>query len=86
VWHEEAANKCGAFSPLGDWALAGNTVGGAHLFRIVGRAHDEADIAQEPAPPTPHRVEPGLPVSGDSATLLAPADEANPRRKRLWFF
>jgi WD40 repeat protein len=54
VWHGEAEVFCCAFSPLGDRALAGDSEGGVHLFRIVGLGRDEADAAQTAAAPAPY--------------------------------
>jgi WD40 repeat protein len=50
AWYGEGANHCCAFSPLGDCALAGDEVGGVHLFWIVGLGGEEVGAA--PATPT----------------------------------
>jgi WD40 repeat protein len=36
VWYGDAPNLCCAFSPQGDHVMAGDFLGGAHLFMVVG--------------------------------------------------
>lgn len=88
IWHGEAPAECCAFSPLGDRVLAGDGLGGVHLFVMVGVETSVAQVSvasQRAAAPDVTEPGPVASSSGSTATS-APPVEAKPRRKRFWLF
>ncbi len=79
IWYGEAGCLCCAFSPLGDRAMAGDGVGGTHLFMLVG-GERRGGPEPPPAPPVSFAGSREAPGAG------APEPESKPRRKRFWFF